>query len=254
VLKLAREDDPTRYNNDMDSKPKSAAAVARQLGTSVPRVVRAVERLGIDARTSNGRMLLGDEQVARLRAELGVGARVPGLTPIQVSVLAALRDAPLGLASIRAVARRAGVSPTASARALDALFSVGLVKREPTVLAAGSATPAELLHLNRRAPRWRQIAPLLAPVRPPVRPATPREQRVPPALRHLFWNTAQTQLDVPRGGPYIARRLLRTMDLEGLAWGASNLRSADWLQAQKARGLDASVRALARNLAATSGN
>jgi len=244
----------TRYNNDMDSKPKSAAAVARQLGTSVPRVVRAVERLGISARTSNGRMLLHDEQVARLRAELGVGARVPGLTPIQVSVLAALRDAPLGLASIRAVARRAGVSPTASARALDALFSVGLVKREPTVLAAGSARPAELLHLNRRAPRWRQIAPLLAPVRPSVRPATRREQRVPPALRHLFWNTAQTQLDVPHGGPYIARRLLRTMDLEGLAWGASNLRSADWLQAQKARGLDASVRALARNLAATAGN
>jgi len=95
---------------------------------------------------------------------------------------------------------------------------------------------------------------LLAPVRPPVRPVAPREQRVPPALRHLFWNTAPAQLDVLRGGPYIARRLLRTMDLEGLAWGASNLRSADWLQAQKARGLDAQVRALARNLAATAGD
>lgn len=237
----------------MDSTPKSAAAVARQLGTSVPRVVRAVERLGINARMPNGRMLLHDEQVAQLRAELGVSARVPALTPIQVSVLAALRDAPLGLASIRAVARRAGVSPTASARALDALRSVGLVKRENTMLAAGSATPAELWHLNRRAPRWRQIAPLLAPVRAPDRPA-PREQRVPPALRHLFWNTAPTQLDVPRGGPYIARRLLRTMDLEGLAWGASNLSSADWRQAQKARGLNAPVRALARNLAATAGD
>ncbi|HEV2945199.1 MAG TPA: helix-turn-helix domain-containing protein [Solirubrobacteraceae bacterium] len=238
----------------MDSTPKSAAAVARELGTSVPRVVRAVDRLGMDARMSNGRMLLSDEQVGRLRTELGVSARVPGLTPIQVFVLAALRDAPLGLVSIRAVARRAGVSPTASARALDALFSVGLVKREPTVLAAGSARPAELLHLNRRASRWRQIAPLLASVRPPVRRVVPREQRVPPALRHLFWNTAQAQLDVPHGGPYIARRLLRTMDVEGLAWGARNLRSVDWLQAQKARGLDAPVRALARNLAATAGN
>lgn len=238
----------------MDSKGKSAAAVARELGTSVPRVVRAVERLGIDARMSNGRMLLGDEQVALLRAELGVSARVPGLTPVQVFVLVALRDAPLGLASIRAVARRAGVSPTASARALDALMSVGLVEREPAVLAAGSARPAELWHLDRRAPRWRRIAPLLAVVRPPVCRAAPREQRVPPALRHLFWNTARTQLDVSRGGPYIARRLLRTMDLEGLAWGASNLRGADWLQAQKARGLDPPVRALARNLAAGTEN
>jgi hypothetical protein len=238
----------------MDSKRRSAAAVARQLCTSVPRVVRAVERLGIDARASNGRMLLDDEQVARLRVQLGVSARVPGLTPIQVFVLVALRDAPLGLVSIRAVARRAGVSQTASARALDTLFSVGLVKRQPTVLAAGSARPAELWHLNRRAPRWRQMAPLLACVRPPVPRAVPREQRVPLALRHLFWNTAPTQLDVSHGGPYIARRLLRTMDLEGLAWGARNLRSTDWRQAQKARGLDAPVRGLARNLAAAAEN
>jgi hypothetical protein len=245
---------PTSYNNDMDSMPISAAAVARHLGTSVPRVVRAVERLGIDARMANGRMLLGAEQVARLREELGVSARVPGLSPIQVFVLAALRDAPLGLASIRAVARRAGVSPTASTGALEALSSEELVKRETTMLAAGSARPAELWHLNRRATRWRQIAPLLAPVRPPVRHAVPREQRVPPALRHLFWNTAPTQLDVPRAGPYIARRLLRTMDLEGLAWGAHNLSSSDWCRAQKARGLDAPVRALARNLAATASN
>jgi hypothetical protein len=238
----------------MDTTRKSAAAVARELGTSVPRVVRAVERLGIDARASNGRMLLGGEQVARLRAELGVGARVPGLSPTQVFVLAALRDAPLGLASIRAVARRAGVSPTASARALDALLGVDLVKRQPTVLAAGSARPAELWHLNRRAPRWRQIAALLAAVRPPVRHPAPHEHRVPAALRHLFWNTAPTQLEVRRGGAYIARRLLRTMDLEGLAWGASNLSSDDWRRAQRARGLDAPVRALARNLAATAGD
>jgi MarR family len=235
----------------MDSSLRSAAAVSRALGTSVPRVVRAVERLGLNARMSNGRMLLDDEQVAQLRAELGVGARVPGLTPIQVSVLAALRDAPLGLVSGRAVARRAGVSPTASARALDVLVSEGLVRREPTTLAAGSAKPAELIHLNRRSPRWRRIAPLLAPVRPPVRAVAPRDQRVPLVLRHLFWNTAPTQLDVLHGGPYIARRLLRAMDLEGLAWGASNLRSTDWLQAQKARGLEPQVRALARNLAAT---
>jgi MarR family len=237
----------------MDSKPRSsAAAVARELGTTVPRVVRAIERLGINARGSNGRMLLNHEQVARLRAELGVGAKVPGLTPIQVTVLSALRDAPLGLASIRAVARRAGVSPTASSRALDTLQRVGLVTREPTMLAAGSARPAEVLHLNRRAARWKEIAPLLAPVRPPARHVTTRQKQVPAGLRHLFWNTAPTQLDVRHAGPYIARRLLRTMDVEGLAWGASALKGADWLQAQRARGLDAPARALARNLAATS--
>jgi hypothetical protein len=40
------------------------------------------------------------------------------------------------------------------------------------------------------------------------------------------------------------------MDLDGLAWGAQNLRASDWTQAQRARGLEPETRALARNLAA----
>jgi hypothetical protein len=77
----------------------------------------------------------------------------------------------------------------------------------------------------------------------------PTQQEVPRRLEHLFWNTAPTQLDLGRGGPYIARRLLSTMDLDGLAWGARNLRPADWEHAAQARGLDKPVRALAHNLA-----
>jgi hypothetical protein len=42
------------------------------------------------------------------------------------------------------------------------------------------------------------------------------------------------------------------MDLDGLAWGARNLRASDWLHARQARGLDFKTRALARNLAAQS--
>jgi DNA-binding MarR family transcriptional regulator len=194
-------------------------------------------------------MVLTADQIGQLRSELGVSVKVPGLTPTQVGVLAALRDAPLGLASIRAVARRAGLSPTAASRAVEALQDAGLVRREPTTIAAGSARPVKLLQLNRRAPRWTQIASLLATVRLPLRGDRVRDKRVPQSLRHLFWNTAEAQLNLQHGGPYIARRLLRTMDLEGLAWGASNLTASDWLQAAKARGLEARVRALARNLA-----
>ncbi|MFZ0179579.1 MAG: helix-turn-helix domain-containing protein [Candidatus Dormiibacterota bacterium] len=233
----------------MDSEFRSAATVARELGTSVPRVVRAIDRLRIDARRANGRMVLTGDQTAQLRGELGVSVMVPGLSATQVSVLVALRDAPLGLVSIRAVARRAGLSPTAASRAVEALQDAGLVRREAPTIAAGSARSAELLQLNRRAPRWTQIASLLATVRLPLRGDRVRDKRVPPSLRHLFWNTADTQLSLQHGGPYIARRLLRTMDLEGLSWGASNLRASDWLEAAKARGLEARVRALARNLA-----
>jgi MarR family len=197
-------------------------------------------------------MQLRPAQVERLRDELGVSVRIHDLTPIEVAVLAALRNAPLGLVSARAVARRAAVSPTAASRTLKTLKGKGLLRSERTTIAAGRAHQAEVFHAERLSPRWAQLAPLLASVRPPHRPLLEREIRVPGRLRHLFWNTAPEQLKLEHGGPYVARRLLSTMDLDGLAWGARNLKASDWAQARRARGLAPKTRALARNLAAES--
>jgi MarR family len=194
-------------------------------------------------------MELHPAQVALLRKELGVLVRIPGLTPTEVKVLAALRSAPLGLVSARAVGCRAAVSPTSASRALKALKEAGLARSERTTVAAGRAHEAEVFHAERLSPRWAQLAPLLACVRPPTR--TPADDvRVPRRLRHLFWNTAPEQLKLERGGPYLARRLLGLMDLDGLAWGAQNLGASDGAQARRARGLDLKTRSLARNLAA----
>jgi DNA-binding MarR family transcriptional regulator len=225
----------------------SAAAVAAELDTSVPRVIRAVERLGLGQRRG-GRLALSADQVARLRSELGFTPAVAGLSPTEVKALAALGRAPLGLVSARAVAARAGLSPTAASGAVKALAARGLVRRQAASVAAGRARRLELLHANRRAERWAELAPLLARVEPPRR--AEHEERVPARLMHLFWNTAPSQLEVERGGAYIARRLLRTLDPDGLAWGARNLRPADWREAAGARGLPPDVRALAENLAA----
>jgi DNA-binding MarR family transcriptional regulator len=229
----------------MDSG-RSASAVATELRTSVPRVARAARRLGF-ASGPGGRLALDSEQVARLRDQLGVVPDVPGFTRSEVKALAALARSPLGLPSVRAVARRAGLSPTAASRAVNGLEERGLVRREPTVIAAGRARRVTVLHANRRSEQWAELAPLLARVRPPHR--TQHEQRVPARLGHLFWNTAPEQLDVERGGAYIARRLLRTLDPDGLAWGALNLSAAAWREGAKARGLSADTRALAENLA-----
>lgn len=105
---------------------------------------------------------------------------------------------------------------------------------------------ANLLH-----PRWPLLDPVLERVKRPAGPKRPKQakQRVPRRLRHLFWNTAESQLDVDRAGAYIARRLLRTMDLQGLAWGAQALGPEDWERAALARGLDPQVQRLACNLA-----
>lgn len=87
-------------------------------------------------------------------------------------------------------------------------------------------------------------------MRPPVVPAPAKyDRRVPNRLQHLFWNTASEQLDVDAAGPYIARRLISTGDLDGLAWGSRNLTAADWQAASQARGLDPASRAMALNLA-----
>jgi hypothetical protein len=239
----------------MDSDHKlSAAEAARCLGTSLPRVKRAIDRLGLSVeQRSGGRVRISAEQFERLRQDLGTAAPIPGLTRSEARALAALARAPLGVTSARALAARAVVSPTTATRAVDSLARTGLVRRETVWLAAGRAREVELIRANYASQRWPEVAPHLAHVSPPARagsaPCRARPARVPHRLRHLFWNTAPAQLDVDRAGGYIARRLVQTGDLEGLAWGAEHLRPEDWQHAASARGLRAEDRALARNLA-----
>ena len=228
----------------------SASDIARELGTSLPRVIRAAHRLRFDDRAGRGHLRLSPEQRDRLRDELGKSVPVPGYSQIEVAALAALSRAPLGLPSARAVARRAGMSPTAASRAVASLRERGLVRQEQRDIVAGRTRHVVMLYANWRHPAYASLSQQVRRVEPP---ASSRDARVPARLTHLFWNTKPDQLEVQRGGPYIARRLLRTLDPAGLSWGAENLRSEDWREAAKARGLAPSVRALAENLAAGSG-
>lgn len=127
------------YHNDLDTH--SAAAVARILGTSTPRVLRAIRRLRLPvARSPSGTSAITAAQLDALRAELGEPI-VVGLTRVQTRVLAALARSPRGLASIRSVARRAGVSPSAAGRALNDLTPAGLARAKTQTLPMGHATP-----------------------------------------------------------------------------------------------------------------
>jgi DNA-binding transcriptional ArsR family regulator len=183
-----------------------------------------------------------------VRLALGVTPRLDGLSPTEAKVLVALRSAPFGLLSERAVARRGGLSPTATGRALKSLRIAGLVTRTTEMVAAGRAREVSAWSANVTHRRWPEIDRGLGKATPPAR-SQPVEDKVPTRLRHLFWNTADSQLDVGRAGGYIARRLLRSMDLQGLAWGARALSAEDWRQGAKARGLDSKTRRLAQNLA-----
>lgn len=228
----------------------SGASLARELGTSVPRITRAVERLGIDARQANGRFAFTREQSDRIRRALGIMPRIDGLTRSETVILATLRSAPFGLVSRRAVARRSGLSPTTVGRALKSLTSSGLVEQASETIGAGRAREVTAWRANVTHPRWPELDAALDGVHSPDRPK-PAADKVPRHLRHLFWNTAESQLDVNHAGSYIARRLLQTMDIQGLAWGAQVLKPEDWRRGAKARGLDPKVKQLARNLATT---
>lgn len=228
----------------------SASEAARRLGTSVPRVRRAIDRLGLDVNgRRGGRVLLSESQLERLRFELGVVPSIDGLSRVETQVLAALARAPRGLATMRAVARRAGVSPTAAGGAVRSLAARGLVRREREWVAAGRAREVELVRANVGAPDWASLAPRLTAVRLPAGREPRRPGRLPARLRHLFWNADPSRLDLRAHGGYIAERLLSSHDLDGLAWGARALTAGDWEQAARNRGLSGEERALARNLA-----
>lgn len=233
----------------MDSN--SAAQLARELGTNTPRLLRAVRRLGLDpARGERGALRLTSADALLLADELGIAVAVPGLRRSQVLALAALARAPMGLRSARAVARASGLSPTAAGIALGELLDLGLAETRQQTVAEGRARTVEITYPNLAAPRWPDLAPLLAQVvLRPVVPPVPR--RVPARLAHLFWNAPPGQIDLAVHGPYIARRVLRDGDTQALAWAAQALTAADWTEAGRARGLAPRQRALAANLAAS---
>jgi hypothetical protein len=232
----------------------SAAEAARRLDTSVPRVQRAIGRLGLDGvRGRGGRVRLSERQLEELRLELGVVPRVDGLSRVETRVLAALARSPRGLVSARAVARRAGVSPTAAGAAVRSLSRRGLVRKEREWVASGRAREQELIRAEVTAADWPKLAPRLAAVTLPGSPPVPRPTGLPSRLAHLFWNADPNRIDVRTHGGYLAERLLSTGDLDGLAWGRRALTRADWEQAARNRGLSVRERALAQNLARSAG-
>ena len=228
----------------------SLADTARRLGTSPPRVRRAVDRLGLPVeQDASGVFHLTEEQVGELARELGVIPLLPGMSRIDTQVLAALSRSPRGVSSVREAARRAGVSPTAAGRALARLVAQGLITQTPMMIARGHASEVTVYQVRFGSDEWLALAPAVAKVQLPDHADGSRAKRVPPHLLHLFWNTASAQLDVATSAPYIARRLLITFDPDGLAWGAVNLPASAWEHAAATRGLEPAQRALAHNLA-----
>lgn len=188
--------------------------------------------------------------LARLASERPRRAGVAGLRDTDLRALAALAHAPLGLNSVRAVARAAGLSPGAAATATRRLCDRALAATERHVVAEGAARERVLLTVNVSHPDWATIAPHLQRIgRLRTGPDHPdgdgTVRRVPARLAHVFWNEDLPTLDPVRHGALIASRVLQSGDPQALAWASTRLRAQDWERAAQARGIGARDAALA---------
>lgn len=228
----------------------SLTEAARSLGTSMPRLSRAIRDLGIVPTQAGKERQLNASQFAALRERLGCAPLVDGLTREEMFVLAALNLHPLGMRSIRAVARSASVSPTTASRAVAQLQARGLVAAGMERVVEGAAVDATVLRIARDGTAWIEIAPAVRTVVLPSRhePRTP-PRAVPQRLWHHFWNAEPSRVRLPVDSDYVAARLLRSDDPQALSWAASNLDAASIGKVAQLRGLDDKRRSMIRHLA-----
>lgn len=224
--------------------------LARALHTSIPRIHRAA-RAGFvrSRRLPNGRLVFPRSATDTLRRRWGSCPPIEGLGREETFVLAALSRRPLGLRSVRAVARAAHVSPTTAQRCLRGLQHHGFVAYRTVRVAEGRARDAGLWEIRWGSPVWLRVAGNIGRCELPAGDAI-RHARVPRRLAHLFWNVDVDSLDPVRNGRYIADRILRDGDTQGLAWLATSVPRGAIAAAARGRGLDHRRAALGRVLAA----
>lgn len=211
----------------MDTTISEAAA---SLGTSVPRVTRAIESLGIvpRQRAAGGRRrparTLSPDQLDCLRRRLGSTRPSERFTREELFILSAMNLSPFGFRSIRAAAAAAGVSATTASRALARLVAAGLVSATTQkVLDSGRVTDRVVYEANRDGEAWRRSFVEIMATRPPEPATPPPPKMVPRRFWHFFWNVTPSTLSVSENADFIASRMLLSRDPKAVAWAALNL-------------------------------
>jgi DNA-binding Lrp family transcriptional regulator len=239
-------------NKEMDRR-YTPAEVSDILGVSLPTVHTALDKLGVPRVGRGYSRLIDGPTFERI---IGSRASVPetdfGLTRTDILVAAVLARRPLGLESARAVARAAGISPTAAGHALQRLHSRGLITRETRGVPRGKAVTISFWKVDSSHSLWRDglyrltkrvsLLPMTAPNTPAV--------KLPVRFHHLFWNAIPQSIDVQKEAFYVAARLLTTGNVESQLWAVDNLPIRAVRRAQRVRGLDPRTSALVDNLIA----
>ena len=228
----------------MDTKAETlltSGQVARELSTTVPRLLRAVRSGEVPTRRRGNRFLFDAAAVQTLRRRWGVTPTIPGLTREDVLVLVALGRRPFGLRSARAVARAARVSPTAAGRSLRRLVEQGYVAQDTVRVAEGEVRDVAIWTVRWDGAAWLRIADTIGDAVLPMSTTEPPRQTgdgLPRRLAHLFWNEDLDTLDPDRHASLVADRILRSDDPEAHAWMVQRLPPRAILKATGTRNLD----------------
>lgn len=205
------------------------AQAAERLGTSIPRIRRAIERLGIVTTSTprgNGRppRTLNEAGFQRLRDELGSVPPHGSRSREDLKVLAAFNMNPFGFRSRRAVAATAGISPTTASAVVDRLIEEGLVLAVPGLLRnGGRVVNGVILEANRNDKKWSEILGDVLATYLPIPQTTTKAKIVPRRFWHLFWNASPAQLPIREHADFIASRMLLSKDPLAVSWATTHL-------------------------------
>lgn len=235
---------------------RTIPTIARTLGTTSPRVARAINRLGIrlSEPKSRGRgrpvRIINESDFERLRDDLGVSPPADSYSREELFVLAALGSETRGFESTRALARASGISPTTAAKLVARLEGQGLIaRRRGLTRMSGRVVETDLLEVNRANPDWSRIAPLVCATRPPIATDHTEPTIVPRRFWHLFWNVSPSKLRLDANSDFIAARLLLSNDERAVTWAATHLPASSIERTSMTRGLSEPDRERLRSLA-----
>lgn len=204
----------------------SAPELAVEVGVSLPRLHRALDRLGVPGAPGPGRARVVPASARRAIVQRigSVPQRRSGLSREGVLVAKVLSYAPFGVSSARALGRLAGVSPTTAAKILRDLHERGWAEPRTRTVAAGGAVEMTVW-VARGLATW--PAALLADIKAAALPSTPissgDRSRVPARFHHLFWNVDVRALRLPDDAAFVAARLLAAHDAGALSWAVTEL-------------------------------
>jgi len=206
------------------------SSAAEALGTSVPRVTRSIESLGIAPKRAAVKgsrrpvRTLTTAQFGRLRQGIGSSRPSDRFSREELFLLSAMNLSPFGFRSARAAASAARISPTTASTALARLVAEGIVSAPiKKVLDSGRVTERVVYEANRKGSAWQSALGEITTTHPPEPVEPPPPRMVPRRFWHLFWNATPSKLSVSENADFIASRMLLSQDPKAVAWAALNL-------------------------------